>query len=68
MKKKDDDKGKGGGGNDGRWRCPVCKVEADIEGRKVHVYVTGHSWPLHWDCEFAKDLDHIDFSKLERVS
>jgi len=56
------------GKNDGRWRCPTCKVEADIKDRTVHVYVQGHIWPLHWDCELANDLDHIDFSKLEKIS
>ena len=66
---KNDDKEKGGKGkNDGRWRCLACKVEADVKGRELHVYVVGHIWPLHWDCEFSNDIDHIDFSKLERVS
>ena len=51
----------------GRWRCPTCRVEADVEGRNLHVYVVGYSFPLHWDCELAQDIDHIDFSKLERV-
>ena len=62
------DKEKKDKGNNGRWRCPTCKVEADVEGRNLHVYVQGHTWPLHWDCELAQDIDHIDFSKLERVS
>lgn len=52
----------------GRWRCPICKVEADVEGRNLHVYVEGYSWPLHWDCELGKDIDSIDFDKLERIS
>ena len=53
---------------DGRWRCPVCQVEAAIEGRKITVYTQGQTWPLHYDCEFGNDIDHIDFTKLERVS
>ncbi len=52
----------------GRWRCPTCKVEADVKGRDITVHVVGHTWPKHWDCEFGKDMNHIDFSKLERVS
>ena len=51
----------------GRWRCPTCRVEADVQDRNITVYVEGHTWPLHWDCELAQDIDHIDFSKLERV-
>lgn len=57
--------------NDGKWRCPTCKVEAAVKGREIHVYVKGvfgQAWPLHHDCEFGKDIDHIDFTKLERVS
>ena len=60
--------------NDGRWRCPTCQVEADVEGRNLHVHVRGQSWPLHHDCVFAQGpediagIDNIDFSKLERVS
>lgn len=68
MAEKNDDKEKGKGENDGRWKCPNCKVEADVEGRNLHVYVKGHIWPLHYACEFANDIDHIDFSKLEKVS
>lgn len=55
----------------GKWRCPICKVEADVKDREIHVYVVGVfglTWPLHWDCEFGKDIDHINFDKLERVS
>jgi len=69
MAKKDKEE-KGKGENHGRWRCPTCKVEADIEGRNLHVYVAGnqgHTWPLHYDCEFVNDIDHIDFSKLEKI-
>jgi len=56
----------------GRWRCPTCKVEAYVKDRAIHVYVEGHTsaatiWPLHSDCPFTQDIDHIDFSKLERV-
>lgn len=68
--KEKEDKGKKDKEN-GRWGCPTCKVEADVKDREIHVYVTGirgHQWPLHFDCEFGKDIDHIDFSKLERVS
>lgn len=53
--------------NDGRWRCPTCQVEADVKDRKITVYIVGHTWPLHFGCELAEDIDHIDFSKLERV-
>lgn len=73
MSAKKDKEEKDKGRNDGRWRCPICRVEADIKDREIHVYVEGHTsaatiWPLHFDCEFANDIDHIDFSKLERVA
>ena len=52
----------------GRWRCPTCKVEADVKGRDITVYVFGYTWPLHWDCEFGKAIGSINFDKLERIS
>ncbi len=55
-------------GKNGRWRCPTCKVEADVKDRTIHVYIQGgQSWPLHYDCAFVDDIDHIDFSKLEKI-
>ncbi|MBA7680439.1 hypothetical protein ES703_88755 [subsurface metagenome] len=54
--------------NDGKWRCPVCKVEAVVEGRNIHVYIVGHTWPKHWDCELSKDIDSINFDNLERIA
>lgn len=56
--------------NDGKWKCPTCGVEADVKGREIHVHVVarGYNWPLHYDCELANDIDHIDFTKLERLS
>lgn len=56
------------GEKDGKWRCPTCGVEADVKDRGIHVHVTGHTWPLHWDCPYTEDIDHIDFTKLEKVS
>lgn len=58
---------------DGKYRCPKCGVEAVIEGRNIHVYVQlttthGGYWPPHPDCEYAKTIDDIDVSKLERIS
>ncbi|MBA7465016.1 hypothetical protein ES707_00177 [subsurface metagenome] len=61
---KTNDKGK----NDGRWKCPTCKVEADVKGRNIKIYVVGYTWPLHWDCQFARAIDSINFDELERVS
>lgn len=54
--------------NNGRWRCPACQVEAVVDGRSLTVYLKSQAWPLHFDCELGKDFDHIDFTKLERVS
>ncbi|GAI50076.1 unnamed protein product [marine sediment metagenome] len=52
----------------GRWRCPTCKVEADVKDREIHIYIEGHIWPLHFDCELGNDIDHINFDKLEKIS
>ena len=56
--------------NDGKWRCPICKVEADVKGQELHVNIVGifgYRRPLHPDCELGNDLDHINFHKLERI-
>ena len=73
MNEKKGKEGKDKGKNDGRWRCPTCKVEADVKDREIHIYLFGHvghhlAWPLHSDCEFVNDIDNVNFSKLERVS
>jgi len=51
----------------GRWRCPICKVEILIEGRKITIFMVGRQFPKHGGCELGKDIDHIDFSKLEKI-
>jgi len=51
-----------------RYRCPVCKVEAERVERTWTIYVEherGESFPLHPDCELAKAKP--DPSKLEEV-
>jgi len=53
--------------HDGTWKCPKCSVTAVVKGCDITVYVVGHTFPLHGDCEFGKVIDHIDFSKLEKV-
>jgi len=54
--------------HDGTWRCPVCLVEAKVEGRKITVTIQGpRHWPRHFDCELGKDIDSIKWRKLERV-
>jgi len=32
------------------------------------VFLSGQSWPLHPDCELAKDIDTMDVTKLEKIS
>ena len=56
--------------HDGIWECPTCKVRAKVQGRNVTIVLApslNPRWPLHWDCELAKDVDHIKFGKLTKV-
>ena len=53
--------------HDGTWKCPKCEITAVVKGRDISVYLTGHTFPLHGDCELGKEIDLIDFSKLEKV-
>lgn len=57
-----------------KYRCPVCGVVADIDraNRKKALDFRGKSrkdacFPKHPDCELAKGIDSMDFSKLEPV-
>jgi hypothetical protein len=55
---------------DGTWECPTCQMRAKVAGRNVTIVLApslNPHWPLHRDCELAKDLDHIDFGKLSKV-
>jgi len=54
---------------DGTYQCPDCKTVVKVEGRVMNIFIKGlKGWPRHPGCEFGKDIDHIDFSKLERIS
>lgn len=56
--------------NNGVWQCPSCLAKAKVEGRNIKVFVPPTlqpRWPLHPDCELAKDTDHINFSQLTKV-
>lgn len=58
--------------NNGTWQCPTCSTKAKVEGRNLTIYLASTlrpQWPLsgHQDCELAKDIDHVDFSKLTKV-
>ncbi len=56
--------------HDGIWVCPTCGAKAQVAGRHVTVTLAptlNPHWPLHFDCELAKDLDHVDFGKLTKV-
>ena len=52
---------------DGRWRCPQCRLEADIKGNSVVIHLVGLKFPTHVPCELAKPVDQMDESKLEPV-
>jgi len=53
--------------SDGRWKCPTCKIEMQVRGRKLTIFMVGMQFPKHKGCELGKDIDHIDFSKLEKI-
>ena len=54
-------------GNDGVWKCPACETKAEVKDRTLEIHIVGHIFPRHNDCEFAKTIDDIDFSKLEKI-
>ncbi len=56
--------------HDGTWECPTCKVKAKVQARNVTIALApalNPHFPLHRDCELAKDLDHVRFDKLTKV-
>lgn len=56
------------------WKCPKCKIEAKIDKAKkskeiVHIINperTQMCFPTHADCELARPIGKMDFSKLEK--
>lgn len=56
------------------YRCPKCKVEAEIDREKKTKSITHKinlnrpqmTFPTHPDCELVKPISKIDFSKLEK--
>lgn len=54
-----------------KYRCPVCKVEAEIDKENKQRSVklgSDFRFPKHGDCELVKGVMEIDLSKLEPVS
>ena len=55
------------------WRCPKCQMTAEIKGNsktiksRVDPSHAVQSFPTHTDCELAKPIRKMDFSKLEKV-
>ena len=51
------------------FRCPVCgmSVVIDMEKKERIIAFDGVKFPKHGDCELAKALSKIDFSKLQKV-
>ena len=55
------------------WKCPKCKIEAEIKGKTktikstVDMERTIQSFPTHSDCELARPISKMDFSKLIKV-
>jgi hypothetical protein len=50
------------------YQCPVCGQKANIDTvtKKKEIEWDG-SFPKHPDCELAKAISKIDFSKLQKV-
>lgn len=56
------------------YKCPKCKYQAQIKGNqktiksKVDPSRTIQGFPTHSDCELARPIKKMDFSKLIKVS
>lgn len=56
------------------YKCPKCKMEAEIDIKNKSKKITHslnvnrpqHTFPTHPDCELAKPVGKMDFSKLEK--
>lgn len=55
--------------NNGTYKCLTCQTVIVIEGNKSRIEIKGKSrnWPSHRDCEIAKSVNEIDFTKLQKV-
>jgi hypothetical protein len=55
------------------YKCPKCKFEAEIKGNhkiirsSVNPSRTTQGFPTHSDCELARPIKKMDFSKLTKV-
>lgn len=55
------------------WKCPKCKMVAEIKGKTKTIKAdlseskAKQGFPTHADCELAKPVHKIDFSKLIKV-
>lgn len=55
------------------YKCPKCKMEAEIKGNtktiksQVDPGRTIQGFPTHTDCELAKPIRKMDFSKLQKL-
>jgi hypothetical protein len=55
------------------YKCPKCKGEVEIKGNqktiksKVTTSKTTQGFPTHSDCELARPIKKMDFSKLIKV-
>lgn len=56
------------------YKCPKCKMEAEIDREhkikrlthKIDLNRPQMTFPSHADCELAKAVSKIDYSKLEK--
>lgn len=53
------------------WRCPKCKATAEIKGNvktiKSKVAPGSQGFPTHRDCQLARPIAKMDFSKLVKI-
>lgn len=55
------------------WKCPKCKTEAEITGNTKRIKhrldpsTAVQSFPSHRDCELAKPIKKMNFTKLVKV-
>lgn len=56
------------------WKCPKCKIKVEIKGTSktikssLSLQNTIQGFPTHSDCELARSIKKMDFTKLTRVS
>lgn len=55
------------------WKCPKCKLKVEIKGNSKMINSSvgpgkaTQGFPTHSDCELARPIKKMDFTKLTKV-